>query len=222
MNKVAKGGKTVIFVSHDMRAISDLCDRVLLLEEGSIKRSGPPLEIIEKYLSTESSISSSWVSPEPDKVNGDVKLVSAEILSPDCQPIEIVSYNSGFNVKITYNVHQLIKDLVIYLRISDPVGNDIWTSWDTDLSQWNTNLRYPGTYNSICKVPPFIMRPGRYRMQFGAMVPGVRRIENQPNAIILDITDIGYPFNKQRIGIITPVLEWEIEQNGMSGAENAN
>lgn len=50
MNDVASSGRTVLFVSHNMAAVEALCDRVILLEQGTIKAIGDPLEIIGKYL----------------------------------------------------------------------------------------------------------------------------------------------------------------------------
>jgi lipopolysaccharide transport system ATP-binding protein len=214
MSRLASGEKTVLFVSHDMRAIAKLCTRVLLLEDGCIKKSGNPLEIIESYLSSEIAPSFKWFAPASENNDQELKILSAEVLAGDSQPIEIVTYNSGFNVGITYEVKQAIKNGAIFLRLTDQMGNDIWTSWDTDKSNAMNNIRYPGTYTSICKIPPFIMRPGRYKVQVGAMVPGVKLIEGYTDAITLDITDIGYPLNKQRIGVITPLFEWEVKDSG--------
>ena len=186
MDKVAKGGKTVLFVSHDMRAIAKLCSRVLLLENGCIDRSGAPLDIIETYLSSKNASKLKWIGRETERNDTEVKLLSATVLSSDFKPVELVNYNSGFNVAIKYDVRKATKDLVVYLQVSDAVGNDLWTSWDTDSSDWDADIRSPGVYTSICKVPPFIMRPGRYNIKIGAMIPGEKLIERHSNAIVLD------------------------------------
>lgn len=54
MRSVANEGRTVLFVSHQMEAIESLCDRVILIREGSIERDGIPSEIIEYYLNSTS------------------------------------------------------------------------------------------------------------------------------------------------------------------------
>ena len=51
MESVARGGRTVIFVSHNMAAVQSLCTRALLIDEGHIVADGKPLPIIEQYLS---------------------------------------------------------------------------------------------------------------------------------------------------------------------------
>ena len=46
-------GRTIIFVSHDLQAIENLCDRVILLSDGEIKFNGKPSEAIAEYLKFE-------------------------------------------------------------------------------------------------------------------------------------------------------------------------
>ena len=51
MGEVAVGGRTVLFVSHNMSAISNLCQRCVLLQDGQVHATGPTSEVIEQYLS---------------------------------------------------------------------------------------------------------------------------------------------------------------------------
>jgi lipopolysaccharide transport system ATP-binding protein len=53
MRSVAKGGATVIFVSHNLKAVSDLCSRAILLDAGSIVADGPTSDVIQTYLARE-------------------------------------------------------------------------------------------------------------------------------------------------------------------------
>jgi len=50
MNDVAKAGRTVLFVSHDLNAVNGLCERAILLNEGAIVKAGPTLEVTAFYL----------------------------------------------------------------------------------------------------------------------------------------------------------------------------
>lgn len=51
MGDVARSGRTVLFVSHNMAAVENLCNRVILLGSGAIKRSGAPSEVVHAYRS---------------------------------------------------------------------------------------------------------------------------------------------------------------------------
>jgi len=50
MNEILSGGTTVLFVSHNLRAVADLCTRALLLEHGKVVRIGPTTEVVKGYL----------------------------------------------------------------------------------------------------------------------------------------------------------------------------
>jgi len=52
MQEVSKGGRTVIFVSHNMGTVTSLCSRVLWMVQGRVHRTGPVREVINDYLST--------------------------------------------------------------------------------------------------------------------------------------------------------------------------
>jgi lipopolysaccharide transport system ATP-binding protein len=52
MGDVAREGRTVLFVSHNMAAIEALCSRCLLLEAGSVAADGEPAAVIERYLAS--------------------------------------------------------------------------------------------------------------------------------------------------------------------------
>lgn len=57
MNEVSKSGRTIIFVSHNMQAVSQLCTRAILLENGTVSYNGTVQEAVRKYLSTSINIS---------------------------------------------------------------------------------------------------------------------------------------------------------------------
>ncbi len=221
MDQVAKGGKTVLFVSHDMRAIANLCDRVLLIENGSVTDSGSPLKVIEKYLTSGQALSSRWFATGNGQPDSPVHLLSAMVLSPSNEPTDMVKYDDGFNVGINYTISQPIENMVVFVRIADFYGNDIWASQDADETIGESNTKLPGKYSSICKVPSRLMRPGRYKIHIGAMAPG-KMLERHMNAITFDISDVGYPLPKTRKGIITPIFQWETKKNGISDVEAKN
>ena len=63
MNSIAHDGRTVFFVSHNMGAVLELCQRVLWLEGGCIKRDGLPRDVITEYLSHGGQATGKWIGP---------------------------------------------------------------------------------------------------------------------------------------------------------------
>ena len=58
MQDVGQQGRTVIFVSHNMQAITRLCSRAIWLEDGQVKFDGPSDEVVSKYMTSGSGLSS--------------------------------------------------------------------------------------------------------------------------------------------------------------------
>jgi len=72
MRAIAKSGATVIFVSHNLHAVADFCERAILLERGRIIQDGPTDQVIRRYLDTASSL-----AERP--AHGPVRILGADI-----------------------------------------------------------------------------------------------------------------------------------------------
>jgi lipopolysaccharide transport system ATP-binding protein len=88
MGEVAsKEGRTVLFISHNMAMIENLCQRVLWLKDGRVARDGAPSEVISAYLADLSQMSSTPLVHRTDRQGrGDVRVVAVEVLDEDGNP----------------------------------------------------------------------------------------------------------------------------------------
>jgi lipopolysaccharide transport system ATP-binding protein len=109
MQEVGRQGRTVLFVSHNFQAISQLCTRCLLIDKGNIVFDGPKHEAINKYSSSSGSsiylsrkdmshnspfIRKLWIEDDDGNTissisNGSPITVSAEIINPTDIPLEL-------------------------------------------------------------------------------------------------------------------------------------
>jgi lipopolysaccharide transport system ATP-binding protein len=219
---VAKGGRTVLFVSHNMGAISQLCNRVLWVQDGRLKREGPAGDTIGAYLSAGETARSTWRREQDHVSLNEVDVTSACVLSDEGKSIEIADFDKAFQVRIAYEVKRPVGNLAVLCRVSDMQGNIIWTSWDTDTTSWAGEIRAPGSWLSICKMPKAVLRPGRYHLSVGAHQSNGKVFGYYENVITLDISEVGYRLNMNRIGIATPLLDWEVKQDGGAIPSSSN
>jgi len=210
MDNVAKEGRTVIFVSHNMSAINQLCSRVLLLENGRITLDGPPEKVISHYLMDGKGTSSCWNLPLDEANNDDVCIDQVSILSPKNGMTTTLQYDEEFSIDISYKIGAEIEDLVIMCRISDTYGNTVFTSWDTDAKGKDLHIRRPGRYKSKCQIVGNILKPGTYLVSVAAFVSKRKIYDSHENILSLDIAPIGYPLNPERQGVIAPILDWDV------------
>lgn len=216
MGAVAKEGRTVILVSHNMGAITQLCDRVLFLEGGQLKRIGPSNEVISDYLSSSlgMEVASTWSSVSPElnqsKAPSKVQFRSARLLSTDKQPVSLVTFSDPLLVEIVYDVKVLVSHLTISFRLHDSMNNILFESLDSDLPEWREGDRDPGRYRATAKIPPYLLRPGRYSLSAFAFIDDVKVFERQEGILRFNVSEVGYTLKFRRSGIVSPVLEWEV------------
>jgi lipopolysaccharide transport system ATP-binding protein len=102
MDEVAKGGRTVLFVSHNMATISALCSRAVMLREGRVVADGPVEKVMQHYMTDMSERSKVPAAERTDRGGtGEVVTTGIEVLGPDDQPLAEAS--SGRPLKLRHH-----------------------------------------------------------------------------------------------------------------------
>jgi lipopolysaccharide transport system ATP-binding protein len=84
MEQTAKGGKTVLFVSHNMLAIQSLCTRGIFLNNGSIVFSGPTSQAVNKYLESVKELQIQPIDSRQDRLGGhEFRFTGLQFLNPE-------------------------------------------------------------------------------------------------------------------------------------------
>ena len=222
MGDVAKQGRTVLFVSHNMAAIAQICERALFLESGRLNLDGEPSSVISTYLTSGTTARATWSNPTLDKANeGDLRLHCASVLSLEKDPVPVVEFDKGFQIEIDYELYRPIKGFCIVCQVIDSRGTVVWSSWDSDHSRLRNNgiPREAGHYISTCCVPGALLRPGRYTLSISSRMQNGERWIVYDNLLSFDISNVGYHFNRNRQGIITPLLEWKVKRISGPGSQ---
>ncbi|HEY3823314.1 MAG TPA: polysaccharide ABC transporter ATP-binding protein [Bryobacteraceae bacterium] len=146
MNSVAREGRTILFVSHNMAAVSSLCNRGLLLENGQVTAQGSIAEVIHKYAN------SSWASPEThwkgDYGDENVRLRETWIRTTD--PTGAFDTASELEVGIRILIEKPVDGLVFGFRL---------------LSQFDYELAYV-LYDDAEQTRPPIVEAGEMERRF--------------------------------------------------------
>jgi lipopolysaccharide transport system ATP-binding protein len=215
MDDVARQGRTVLFVSHNMAAIAQICERVLFLENGCLKLDGEPSSVISTYLTSGTTARATWSNPAFDGPrDDDLRLHCASVLSRERDPVAVVEFDKGFQIEIDYELYRLIKGFSMACQVIDARGTVVWSSWDSDHNPFRNNgiPRDAGRYLSTCNVPGALLRPGRYTLSISSRMHNGERWLAHDNLLSFDISNVGYHFNRNRLGVITPLLQWEVKR----------
>ena len=210
---VAREGRTVVLVSHNLGAVTQLCKRVLWLDGGSLELDGNARDVVSAYCSRWVQASHTW-QRESNRNGDDLKeaLLLGVRLSQrgeDCNGV--FSYDSPFDAEIEYELKKPIGDLRIVLRIVSDAGTIIFSTSDTDKRDLIADgLRTAGRYISTCNIPGNLLRPGKFFVTIGTARPG-SWVELYEHLLMFEISAVGNPF-PQRPGVISPVLDWDIQR----------
>jgi lipopolysaccharide transport system ATP-binding protein len=208
MGEVARGGRTVVFVSHNMGAIVQLCKRALWIHNGQLHLEGRADSVVSSYLRSFTPERSMWQS-EDGAPGADFQFTAACITSMDGEPTGTVEFTNPFRVALEYRTRRPFKGLCIICGVSDSMGTTIWESWDSDPENWNhERVRDAGSYRSVCLVPAGFLRPGAYNLTISAYSPE-QDLPLIENLLTFEVSEVGYHLNPRRPGMITPLMKWE-------------
>jgi lipopolysaccharide transport system ATP-binding protein len=170
MGEMRTSGKTVIFVSHNMPTVENLCPRVLWVDKGEIRLDGPGVEVIEKYLSL--SENTNQISSSYDFKNfreregtGVIRYTGLEFLSMDGKPKTLVRSGDSMRVRLYFEVHELVLNPKFYFTFFNEKGARIAT-FGTSFLGYHIPKLYPGTGFIDVDIEHMNIMPDRYYFSF--------------------------------------------------------
>lgn len=213
MQDVSKGeGRTVLFVSHNMKSIRRLCKTGVLLENGKIRYSGEVGSVVDKYLSLyqDSDGLKGCVAFEPDEAKThqflDVKLEDADgtII---CNPIDI---DDEFYLCLKYQARKKVNaHLAFYF--SNLQEDIAWYNERADYYREYVDLA-PGIYYSRIKIPNPFLKPGRYFLTIGFMDMNRKVNDLKKDILSFEISDKNVFRIGERAGNIYFPIEWDVDK----------
>lgn len=161
--KMADSGKTLVFVSHDLGAVNEICTRCLLLEQGKIVADGPPREAIHEYQKrifdrkyAETAYTQSWFTRAGTM---EARILNVQILDGQGQPCQHFQIGDPVRFEIEYDCSRRIEKAGFGVSIARE-----------DYAVFGTT-----TYQCGVEVPPLEPGNGRFQIAFPELklLPGV-------------------------------------------------
>ena len=208
MSQVVNAGRTVLFVSHNMAAISALCEKAFLFTNGHLDQSGNAAQVVSVYLQAGSLNSGEMVWSEgvgddyvrlyAVRIVDSSNAVSTSFLSHEEFFIEFDHVRGKYSDSIRMGFQLLTSDGVVVL-----------TSEDGDCD----NLKYlqTGRYRTRVSLPANFLNNGTYYLTIGAHVPLQRIVflEKECLSFVVERTNgVGGHVDDNRQGVIRPLLQW--------------
>ena len=118
MGEVAQGGRTVLFVSHNMVAISQLCPQCYWLDNGLLKQQGSTNAVVTAYSSSQDITNTGIFDQRQVKGDGQVEFVSYQVMNQEGQPFPLPVTNEDILVAVRMRIKLPIRQPAAGISIS--------------------------------------------------------------------------------------------------------
>lgn len=173
IEKLNKGGRTVLFASHQMAAVEHLCPRTLWIHEGQIRQDGKTEDVVRAYLAhfaTDQKTGSN-LSEIQDRVGtGEVRLTGLEMLGPEGEPQPICRCGAELVIRVHFTAREDMRDARFGIWIETEMGLKVASFCTADTGYRIPFLPAGDSYIDL-HIESMNLMPGRYWMTLWASNP---------------------------------------------------
>jgi lipopolysaccharide transport system ATP-binding protein len=170
MEDVARQGRTVLFVSHNMTTVQTLCKRGILLGNGMVSVDGDVTEAVNTYLRTLEQTAGENISQRTDRRGkGRIRLLKVQICDAnDCPSAILVT---GRPARFIFYVSAVLPQMSCIFTLYDQNGSPV-TSFNSALHGAEDSHNPTIGSKFLCDVDELPLVPGRYRMNIAIVSNG--------------------------------------------------
>lgn len=220
MDNIARQGRTVLFVSHNMMVISKLCQTVMAMDGGRLVNFGAARPVIAEYMHTADAASGERQWQELDTAPGDeyLRIRQVSTLDAERRPLAAIAQDAAFVIRVVYEVLKPMSGAHVRIRLKTEEGTMVFESFDADNPAWTEAGRQPGVYVADCLIPARWLNEGRYYVSLRAGIPFIKLSLDVEEVMKFEITppvttdgSLGR-LGIRRAGVLAPDLEWQIHR----------
>jgi lipopolysaccharide transport system ATP-binding protein len=216
---ISTSGRTVIFVSHDMQAITRLCNRAYWLDRGHVMDEGPADEVVAAYLQGASgSGAETRFDVEEAPGTSALRLLGARIVDEHGDTVSAADVREPLGIEIRFAVLGETGPLFPKLKLANDRGEVVFNALDTD-PRWRS-APDPGTYTCTAWIPANLLNEGVVAVDVAVASlggPGLQNHVNVPSVVKFHAYDPGLGdsakgfYTGQLRGGVLPLLDWTTE-----------
>jgi lipopolysaccharide transport system ATP-binding protein len=215
MEDVGKEGRTVLFVSHNMGTINQLCNQAYLLHKGELLQSGDVKPVINKYLHDQSSKNSHIVLPYKNKKGG--QYVEVKTLNAELVPVSEFICDESIHLEFIYEIRSKLSGLFFAFIIENSEGTKVLFSESRE-GKLNIERLVVGRNHFYVDIPPRILAPDSYFITV-ASNSNSERIDIHERVLTFNLSETEFHRDK-RPGVLALKLDWQVQRTSNSQYEN--
>jgi lipopolysaccharide transport system ATP-binding protein len=168
MEGLRSSGRTVLFVSHNMAAVENLCSRGIWIDSGSVREDGPAQQVIQSYMGTfaESQQATIELDKAQRRGSGEIRYTGLEFVGADGEPLAVVRSGDRVIVRMHYHASKAIEFPSFGFRLTTELGTLV-----TETSTWHHGIEIPhvaaGDGHIDLDIGALNLLPARYFFSLG-------------------------------------------------------
>jgi homopolymeric O-antigen transport system ATP-binding protein len=161
MEDVGQQGRTVLFISHNITAITRLCGRAILLDEGRIVRDGPTHEVSSMYLRSDvgTTAAREWLDPATRPGNDIVRLRAVRVRTEAGRITEAIDIRKAVGIEMEFEVLKSGHVLVPNYHFYNEEGVLMFMAGEHDVA-WRRKPRPLGRFSTTAWIPGNFLSEG--------------------------------------------------------------
>jgi ABC-type polysaccharide/polyol phosphate transport system ATPase subunit len=155
-------GRTVVFVSHDLGSINQVCRRAIWLDKGTIRRDGRSEAVLDEYLRL--SVAETPRAEFSDDSTKHVQLRSVAVTNEDGEQLDAPRRHEPFAIQARFLVRERVPGLDIGLSLRNRQGVKVINQdWGVDTGRGLVSTTLPAEYEAVLTIPP-VLPAGEYML----------------------------------------------------------
>ncbi|HET7010126.1 MAG TPA: ABC transporter ATP-binding protein [Anaerolineales bacterium] len=216
MGDVATRGRTVVFVSHNMVAVQNLCQRAVWLQDGRIHQSGEARQVVFQYLasSTKALTQQEWPDPATAPGNEMVRIRRVAV-RPRAEQVDGITMETPLDVEVEF--WNRVPDEHLHVRWLFGTEQQVvaFTSASNEQDPEISKSPLPrGVIRCTCHLPAKLLNEGTYHLQLQVIRNGRMPVFRMEDALSFEVLDIGQRHENwfgRSPGVVRPRLDWQTE-----------
>lgn len=189
MSNLNAGGRTVLFVSHNLTAVENLCPRTIWIDKGSVREDGDSRKVIQSYLETfaeASCLQADLTMAENRKGSGEARFTRIEFMDASGRPVDVIRSGEEIRIRLHYEVEKRIYEPHFGVEVYTNTGTLV-TSINTWTTGFNLESLKPGRGYIDVRVDSLSLNPDRYYLSLWLASVGPKYYDQLELCLSLDV-----------------------------------
>lgn len=209
MDEISRTGKTILFVSHQMGTIAQLCERTLLLENGAVVMNDKTKTVIDYYIN-KNKLKTSFYKSNTSPLHQEMYIASAAILNEEKIEQNSFRHNEPIHIRVECGVQRMMQNAELRMVVRDGRSITVFTV-DAELNSVSKNCE---AFAVDYVIPANILRPNNYSLAFALFIPHQLIIESIEDVIFFSVFDSGTKYAQSEgtdYGLIFSPCHWAVK-----------